>query len=48
LEVLVAFVDKDKDGFIEYDEFLSAFNPKSASSELSDVRKVKNCVCECV
>ena len=32
LEILIEFVDKDKDGFIEYDEFLSAFNTKGSPS----------------
>ena len=32
MEVLIDFVDKDKDGFIEYDEFISAFKPKQTVS----------------
>ena len=37
MEVLIDFVDKDKDGYIEYDEFISAFKPKQMVSVNRDL-----------
>jgi len=39
LEVLVEFVDTDKDGYIEYAEFLSAFATKQTASEDFDLQR---------
>lgn len=37
MEVLVDYVDRDKDGYIEYAEFISAFNTKGSASDGFDV-----------
>ena len=39
LQVLVEFVDTDKDGYIEYAEFLSAFATKQTASEDFDLQR---------